>query len=96
LVETKGQGGKEVQMLGANMLGTKTRRRNRQATRRTAKPRPRIYVGRGVRRRAAATIFLRDTTQQVAARSRLGDWLGAVAMLGGMVGWGMILTLLGS
>lgn len=83
-------------MLVAPMLVAKTRRAHRRPTRRAARPRPRIYVGRMVTRRAAATIFLRQTTQQVAARSRLVDWLGAVAMLGGMVGWGMILTLVGS
>ncbi|HEV8533638.1 MAG TPA: hypothetical protein VGT00_19610 [Methylomirabilota bacterium] len=82
-------------MLAAKMLVAKTRRRNRRSTRRAARPRPRIYVGRTGTRRAAATIFLRDATQQGAARSRLADWLGAVAMLGGMVGWGMVLTLLG-
>jgi hypothetical protein len=83
-------------MLAAKMLVAKTRRRSRSSTRRGARPRPRIYVGRTVTRRAAATIFLRRRTQQVTARSRLADWLGAVAMLGGMVGWGLILTLLGS
>jgi len=83
-------------MLVAKMLVAKTRNRNRRSTRRAGRPRRRIYLGRTVTRRAVATIFLRRTTQQVAARSRLADWLGAVAMLGGMVGWGMILTLLGS
>ncbi len=83
-------------MLVAKMLVAKTRNRNRRSTRRAGRPRRRIYLGRTVTRRAVATIFLRRTTQQVAARPRLADWLGAVAMLGGMVGWGMILTLLGS
>ncbi len=83
-------------MLVAKMLVTKTRRTHRRSTRRAARPRRRIYIGRTVTRAAAASNFLRRTTQQVAARSRLADWLGAVAMLGGMVGWGMILTLLGS
>ena len=80
----------------AKMLVAKTRNRNRRSTRRAGRPRRRIYLGRTVTRRAVATIFLRRTTQQVAARPRLADWLGAVAMLGGMVGWGMFLTLLGS
>ncbi len=83
-------------MLVAKMLVAKTRNRNRRSTRRAGRPRRRIYLGRTVTRRAVATIFLRRTTQQVAARPRLADWLGAVAMLGGMVGWGMFLTLLGS
>jgi hypothetical protein len=78
------------------MLVAKTRRRNRRSIRRAARPRRRIYIGRTVTPRTAASIFLRRTTQQVAAGSWLGDWLGAVAMLGGMVGWGMILALLGS
>jgi hypothetical protein len=81
-------------MLVAPMLVAQTRRTRRRSRPRVA--RRRIYVGRTVTRRAAATLFLRRTTQQVAARSRLSDWVGAVAMLGGMAAWGMILVLLGS
>src|SRR6266849_3783618 len=83
-------------MLVAKMLVAKTRNTNRRSTRRAGRPRRRIYMGRTVTRRAAATIFLRRTTQQVAARSRLADWLGAVAMLGGVVGWGMLWAPLGT
>ena len=83
-------------MLVAPMLVAKTRYTRRRSRPRVARRRRRIYVGRTVTRRAAATLFLRRTTQQVAARSRLSDWVGAVAMLGGMVAWGMILVLLGS
>jgi hypothetical protein len=82
-------------MLVAPMLVAQTRRTRRRSRPRVARRR-RIYVGRTVTRRAAATLFLRRTTQQVAARPRLSDWVGAVAMLGGMVAWGMILVLLGS
>jgi len=82
-------------MLVAPMLVAQTRRTRRRSRPRVARRRRRIYVGRTVTRRAAATLFLRRTTQQVAARSRLSDWMGAVAMLGGMVAWGMILVLLG-
>jgi hypothetical protein len=78
------------------MLVAKTRRTRRQLRPRVGRPRRRIYVGRTVTRAAAATLFLRRTTQQVAGHSRLADWVGAAAMLGGMVGWGMILVLLGS
>ena len=84
-------------MLVAPMLvASQTRRTRRRSRPRVARRRRRIYIGRTVTRRAAATLFLRRTTQQVAARSRLSDWVGAVAMLGGMVAWGMILALLGS
>jgi hypothetical protein len=81
-------------MLVAPMLVAQTRRPRRRSRPRVG--RRRIYVGRTVTRRAAATLFLRRTTQQVAARPRLSDWVGAVAMLGGIVAWGMILVLLGS
>ncbi len=83
-------------MLVAPTLVAQTRRPRRRSRPRVARRRRRIYVGRTVTRRAAATLFLRRTTQQVAARPRLSDWVGAVAMLGGMVAWGMILVLLGS
>jgi len=80
----------------APMLVAKTRRTRRRSRPHVARPRRRIYVGRTVTRGGAATLFLRRTTQQVAGCSRLTDWVGAAAMLGGMVGWGMILALLGS
>jgi hypothetical protein len=83
-------------MLVAPMLVAKTRRTRRRPRPRVPRSHRRIYVGRTVTRGAAATLFLRRTTQQVAGRSRLTDWMGALAMLGGMVGWGMILALLSS
>src|SRR5438552_3878326 len=95
-VESSDSDGRRLSMLVAPMLVAQTRRTRRRSRPRVARRRRRIYVGRTVTRRAAATLFLRRTTQQVAARSRLSDWMGAVAMLGGMVAWGMILVLLGS
>ena len=83
-------------MLVAPMLASQTRRIRRRSHPRVPRQRRRVYAGRAVTRRAAAALFLRRTTQQVAARSRFSDWAGAAAMLGGMIAWGMMLALLGS
>jgi hypothetical protein len=75
-----------------------TRKTVRHARRRalSVRPRRRVYVGSAVTRRASSRVFLARTTQQVAAGSWLGDWLGAAVTLVGIVGWGMLLMLLGA
>ncbi len=71
-------------------------RTHRQVSpRRAGQPR-RVYVGRAVTRRASTAFFLRRTTQHVTVHPRLADWLGALAMLCGIVSWGALLALLGS
>ena len=58
--------------------------------------RRRVYVGGAVIRRATSAVFLSRSTQHVAARTALGDWLGAAFTLIGIAGWGTLLMLLGA
>lgn len=62
----------------------------------SACPRPRVYGGGAVTRRASSRVFLARTTQQVTSRTRLGDWLGAAVTLAGVAGWAALLMLLGA
>lgn len=77
------------------MLVAQGRRRRQASPRRARQPR-RVYVGGAVTRHASATFFFRRTTQHVTALPCFADWLGAAAMLGGILSWGALLLLLGS
>ena len=61
----------------------------------SVRPRRRVYVGSAVTLLASSRVFLDLTTQQVTSKTRLGDWLGAVVALAGVVGWAALLMLLG-
>jgi len=49
-----------------------------------------------VTRRSSSRVFLSRTTQQMASRKRLADWIGGALMACGIVGWGALVVLLGS
>ena len=70
--------------------------RHFRACRPLVRARQRVYVGRMVTRRSSSCIFLSRTTQQMASRTRLADWIGGALMLCGIVGWGALVVLLGS
>lgn len=59
-------------------------------------PRRRVYVGSAVTRRESSRVFLARTTQQMASRGRLADWIGGAFMVAGFVGWGALIVILGS
>ncbi len=58
--------------------------------------RRRVYVGSMVTRRSASRVFLSLTTQQMASRTRMADWIGGALMACGIVGWGALVVLLGT
>lgn len=73
--------------------GAMRRSRNRRVT---GRGRRRVYAGSAVTRRASSRVFFVHTTQHMASRTLLGDWLGAAFMVCGAVGWGALFVLLGS
>ena len=77
------------------MLATRTRGWHSRRRAMPARPRRRAYAGGAVTRRAASRVFLARSAQQVASGTRLGDWLGAAAMLAAIAGWGTLLALVG-
>jgi hypothetical protein len=58
--------------------------------------RRRVYVGNAVTRRESSRVFLTQTTQHMASRPLLADWLGGAFMVCGIVGWGALIVFLGS
>ena len=59
----------------------------------SARPRRKVYAGGAVTRRAWSRVFLSRRAQQVASRTRLGEWLGAAVTLAAIAGWGTLLML---
>ena len=57
--------------------------------------RSRIWVGVRPRAMAPAPLFLPVSAQQV-RRPRAAEWLGAAAMLLGVLSWGVLAALLGA
>jgi len=70
-----------------------TRRDWRSDGRRRA--RSRVWVGGRARAVATAPLFLPFSAQQV-RRSLAAEWLGAAALLLGVLSWGVLATLLGA
>jgi len=70
--------------------------RHSRVRRPSVRARRRVYVGSAVTRRSSSGVFLSRTTQQMASRTRLGDWVGGALMACGIVGWGALVLLLGS
>ena len=62
----------------------------------TPRRRRRIYVGSAVTCRESSCVFLARTTQQMASRTVLGDWIGGVLLACGIAGWGALIVFLGS
>ncbi len=58
--------------------------------------RRRVYVGSAVTRRASSRVFFARTTQQMAARTVLADWLGGAFMVCGFIGWGVLVVFFAS
>lgn len=70
-----------------------TRRDWRSDGRRRA--RSKVWVGGRARTAAAGPLFLPLSAQQV-RRPRAAEWLGAAAMLLGVLSWGVLAALLGA
>jgi len=70
--------------------------RSHVLSRRGARPARRLYAGAQRRGRIRASFFSPRIPQHVNTSSRLEPWLGGVAMLAGLVSWGLVLGLLGS
>ena len=70
--------------------------RHLRVRRPSGRARRRIYVGSLVTRRSSSRVFLSRTTQQMASRTRVADWIGGALMACGMVGWGALVVLLAS
>jgi hypothetical protein len=76
-------------------------RKRRSITRRDPKnewrrgARRRVWIGSRARRGATRPLFFALATQQV-KRPRRADWLGAAAMVLGMLSWGVLAALLGA
>jgi hypothetical protein len=77
--------------------------RTAQRTSRQSRPRRtlrharrRVYVGSTVTRRESSRVFFARTTQQMAARTALADWLGGAFMVCGFIGWGALIVFFGS
>lgn len=70
--------------------------RQSRARRTSRHARRRVYVGSAVTRRESSRVFLTRTTQQMAARTALADWLGAAFMVCGFVGWGALIVFFSS
>ncbi len=58
--------------------------------------RRRVYVGSAVTGRESSRVFFAQTTQQMAARTVLADWLGGAFMLCGFIGWGALIVFFAS
>ena len=78
-------------MLTARRISMR-RRPHRMRTRR----RRRVYAGSAVTRRESSRVFLSRTTQQMASRTQLADWIGGALLVCSIVGWGALLAFLGS
>lgn len=81
------------------MAATATRsRKRRPVTRRDRRSgrRRRVWIGRGAREttRVSRPLFFSASAQHV-ERARGADWLGALAMLLGVLSWGAVAALLG-
>jgi len=70
--------------------------RHLRARRPSVRARRRVYVGSMVTRRSSSRVFLSRTTQQMASRTSVADWIGGALMACGIVGWGALVVLLGS
>jgi hypothetical protein len=78
-------------------MRTAQRAVRRSRTRRmVGRARGRVYVGSAVTRRESARIFFSHTTQHMASRALLADWLGGAFMVCGIVGWGALIVFLSS
>ena len=78
-------------------MRTAQRASRQSRPRRTAgHARRRVYVGGAVTRRESSRVFFARTTQQMAARTSLADWLGGAFMVCGFVGWGALIVFLSS
>lgn len=69
-------------------------RRDWKSDRKRGGPR-RVWIGSRARRSASRPLFFWLNAQQM-KRSWPGDWLGAAAMLLGMLSWGVLAALLGA
>lgn len=78
------------------MLTAGRRARRSRPHRVTTRRRRRAYVGSEVTPRESARVFLSRTTQQMASRTALADWIGGVFLACGIVGWGALIVFLGS
>jgi hypothetical protein len=70
--------------------------RQSRARRTPGHARRRIYVGSAVTRRESSRVFFAQTTQQMAARTALADWLGGAFMVCGFIGWGALVVFFAS
>ena len=73
----------------------RTVRRSR-ARRVIGRVRRRVYVGSAVTRGESSRVFLSRTTQHMASRTLLADWIGGAFMVCGMIGWGALVVFFGS
>ena len=78
------------------MLTAARRARRLRPHRLTPRRRRRVYVGSVVTRRESSRVFLARTTQQMASRRVLGDWIGGALLVCGIAGWGALIVFLGS
>jgi hypothetical protein len=87
---------------GMRLIGVTTRSRKRRpitrrdwkSDRRRGGPR-RVWIGSRARRSALRPLFFGLNAQHM-RRAWLADWLGAAAMLLGMLSWGALAALLGA
>lgn len=83
-----------MRLIGMTARGRKRRpitRRDWKSARRDGSRR--VWSGSRARRRPARPLFFALSAQQV-KRSRRADWLGAAAMLLGVLSWGAVAALL--
>jgi hypothetical protein len=86
-----------MRLIGVTTRGRKRRpitRRDWKSDRRRGGPR-RVWIGSRARRSATRPIFFALSAQHM-SRSWPADWLGAAAMLLGMLSWGALAALLGA
>lgn len=67
-----------------------------RARRVMGRARRRVYVGSAVTRREASRVFFDQTTQHMASRTLLADWIGGTFMVCGIIGWGALVVFFGS
>jgi len=78
-------------------MRTTQRTVRRSRTRRAiGRARRRVYVGTAVTRRESSRVFFAQSTQHMASRGLLADWIGGAFMVCGIVGWGALLVFLSS
>lgn len=70
--------------------------RQSRARRTPGHARRRVYIGSAVTRGESSRVFFARTTQQMAARTVLADWLGGAFMVCGFIGWGALVVFFAS